>query len=84
MVIQFDGDKSKITACKIQEGSPEQFSSEMTELRLQVLETIMPTRLTEEVFRGILNFEKATIPGTPTNEIEKALVRWKNCKQFRL
>lgn len=73
-MIEFDGDRSKITTCKIQEGSPEQFSTEFTELRLQVLETIMPTRLSEDTFRGILNFERATIPNTPKGEIEKALV----------
>lgn len=76
LLLQFDGDKSKIYACKIHEGSPEQFSTEITDLRLQILETILPTRLSDEVFRGILRFENATLPDTPIKEIEKALVKW--------
>lgn len=44
------------------------------ENELQVLEDILSTRLTDGTFRGIISFIKATIPGTPIGEIEKALV----------
>lgn len=41
---------------------------------LEQNESIFLTRLPEETIRGIMNFEKAAIPGTPDDQIVKALV----------
>lgn len=37
-------------------------------------ELVLSTRLTDETFRGIVNFQKATILETPIEEIQTALV----------
>lgn len=80
---QMDGDRSKINACMIKE-MPKNWerywevwygSRSYLEHDLQQLESILPIRLPDETFRGILNFKRATIPDTPIDEIEKALVR---------
>lgn len=85
-MVRLHGDKSKINACMIKE-SPGNWESnwtswhnsrELMEYILQQLETILPTRLDDESFRGLLNFKRSTMPDTPINEIEKALVRAKN------
>lgn len=83
---RLNGDKSKIDSCMIKEspGNWENYwtawhnTREFMEHKLQLLETILPTRLPDETFRGILNFKRATIPDTPIDEIEKALVRQHN------
>lgn len=53
---------------------PEWSSREYMETQLKAFELVLSTRLTNETIRGIINFMKATIPGTPIKEIERALV----------
>lgn len=74
------GDKSKIDACMIKEnpgdwqGLPANSRMEYMESILQQLEYYLSTRVPDDTFRGIINFEKATVPDTPIDDIEKALV----------
>lgn len=44
------------------------------EAQIKKLESSLSAKLPGETIRGIINFKKVTIPGTPTEEIEKALV----------
>lgn len=41
---------------------------------IETSESIFSIRLPDETFRGVINFLRAIIPGTPTDEIEQALV----------
>lgn len=80
------GDKSKINACTIKENPGnwikggttfngiDMDSNDFMEYQLDGYEAALSTRLSDETFRGIINFQRATIPGTPIDEIEKALV----------
>lgn len=43
-------------------------------LFVESLEPILSKQLPDESFRGLVNFAKATVPGTPIEEIRKALV----------
>lgn len=48
---------------------------------IQSVESILSTRLSDENYRGLLNFAKITIPGIPMEDIRKALVsQKKDCK----
>ena len=49
-------------------------SKEYMESELEASKSILSTRLPDETIRGIINFTRATIPDTPIDEIEKALV----------
>lgn len=42
--------------------------------QIQDLESTLSTRLTDEAYDGIISFLRVTIPDTPIDEIEKALV----------
>lgn len=73
------GNESKIDACMVKENPVVweigmRFTTEFMEYQLQGLESMLSTRLSNETIRGIISFKRATIPGTPTDEIEKALV----------
>lgn len=85
LLTRLDGDKSKINACKIKEDSEyltEQLPSEFVKHQLKGLEVILPTRLSDETSRGILNIARATPSNTAIDEIEKALVS--TCNHFFL
>lgn len=45
-----------------------------TELTIQSLESVLSSRLTDETYRGAINFYKTTIVDTPIDDIGKALV----------
>lgn len=49
-------------------------TKEYMEDDLLELEFVLSGHLTEETYGGMMNFLKATMPDTPINEIEKALV----------
>lgn len=49
-------------------------SMEYLEIEMKNVESILSTRLTDETFRRIINFQKAVILETPIHEIQKALV----------
>lgn len=78
------GNETKIDACMIREApgnweqlmheNPLQNTKEFMEYLLQGLETVLSIRLPDETYRGIIDFLRATIPGKPINDIEKALV----------
>lgn len=79
MLARMQGDKSKITACKIQrhdsgldvrKGEFEYYSTS--------LESIFSLRLPDETYRGIINFTGANVRDTPKDQIEKALVSDQN------
>lgn len=82
MIERFHGDESKINACAIKEhpGMWEDYwqsyhnTREFMEDDLQRQKSVLMLRLSDETFRGIFNFLKATIPDTPIDKIEKALV----------
>lgn len=76
---QLHGNESKIHACMIKESPVNwddgmRFTKEYMEYQLQGLESMLATRLTDETFRGIINFKRATIPDTPIDDMKKALV----------
>lgn len=78
-IAQSHGNESKIDACAIKENAINwhdgmRYTKEFLEYQLQGLESMLSTRLTDETFSGVTNFLRATIPGTPIDEIEKALV----------
>lgn len=82
MINRLHGDRSKINACQIKE-HPGKWTDywesyrntrDYMEIELQQMESVLLTRLPDETFRGVYNFLKATIPDTPIDEIEKALV----------
>lgn len=73
------GAEEKITVCtilKAQEIQKTEGPVNVTEyyILLNPMEWILPTRVTDETFRGIMNVQKAMPLGTPTDDIEKALV----------
>lgn len=51
------------------------------EYMLYRIESILSARLTDETFRGIINFLEATMPDTPIGEIERGLVRGEKLKK---
>lgn len=67
------GVESKVNACMVKKNN-RKWPGCRDMMSTEQLESILLTRLSDETFRGLMNFEKATIPGTPINEIEKALV----------
>lgn len=42
--------------------------------RLNLIETVLSTQLSDDTYRGIINVIKAFRPNTPDNEINNALV----------
>lgn len=80
VIKELHGDKSKINACMMKENPghwnwPSYLNTRREmESTLQKIESIFSTRLPDESFRGLINFLKATIPDTPIDEIERALV----------
>lgn len=79
---QLQGDRAKIDACTMQkqrgmyehQGTPPRVSTDFMQDLLEMLESILPTRLTDETFRGIMNFINATKADTTMHQIQKALV----------
>lgn len=79
-------DKRSINACMITENfgliaqlhiflRRQRYSTiDRPENELKTIDLILATRLTDEHFRGIINFEKAAFMETPVDEIQKALV----------
>lgn len=49
-------------------------SKEYLEIEMKNVETVLSTRLSDETFRDIINFQKAIFLKMPINEIRKALV----------
>lgn len=78
LLIQFGGDKSKIDACQIKEyleSGQNNFLGELMERHLQLSEIILPIRIWDGSFRGMIDFEKTIIRNNATiDEWEKALV----------
>lgn len=54
------------------------------ENELKDTQDVLSTRLKDESFRGIIDFEKAVILETPTEEIQNALVSQKRTDQIRI
>lgn len=80
-ILNFHGNETKITACILKENqnNPDIWGQDFDIERYIALvepmeEWILPARLTDETFRGILNLFIAIMPGTPVDEIENALV----------
>lgn len=78
-MVRLHGNETKINACMIRENpvlweKEIHYTKEFTENLLAGLESMLSTRLSDETFRGIINFERATITGTPISAVEKALV----------
>lgn len=79
---KLQGDRAKIDACTMQkqrgmyehQGMPPRVSTYFMQELLEILESVLPTRLTDETFRGIMNFIKATKSDTTMDQIQKALV----------
>ena len=68
-------DKWKINAYMIKENLANlQFTQDRMERKIGASDSVLSTRLPDETIRGIMNFHQATLPGTPIDEIEKALV----------
>lgn len=61
-----------------------QISSESLESYLKDVDLILSTRLKDETYRGIINFEKAIFLKTPIDEIQKAMVGLTNISQTNL
>lgn len=83
MLTRLHGNERKINACQMNNFSADwddnYFESLIIERNyiaheLQVVETDLLTRLSDETIRGIINFMKATTSGTPIYRVEKALV----------
>lgn len=72
MIYECGGDKFKIHACIIKDRN---FPIYNMQSLLHQLESIFPTRLPDETFRGIINFMEVIILKPSIDEIEKALVR---------
>lgn len=86
MIKELHGDKSRINACMIKEnpGHWNEFSDpskETMERMFLTNEVLLSTHLTKDIYGGLNNLAKATIPDTPIDEIEKALVSKKG-KQY--
>lgn len=47
---------------------------EKIEERLNLIETVLSSQLSDDTYRGIINVIKAFRPNTPDNEINRALV----------
>lgn len=52
------------------------YLTELHKIRYEIksIDLLLATRLTDERFRGIIDFQKAVVFETPTDEIQKALV----------
>lgn len=78
MITQLHGNTSKISACTIKQSDLARDWNTNLKRTLQrvlnMIETILSTRLNDESFRGIINFMQAFRPDTPIDEVEKALV----------
>lgn len=88
---RYQGTDSKIDACRIKAnpGNWTDYWKTWMNAReylegevLKVLESMLSTRLTDETYRGLVNFLRATIPDTPIDDIEKALVSKKERKLY--
>lgn len=79
---QLQGDQSKITACAMERnlGMYENLEWRLKYERgkrtidLEQYESILSSRLSDETFRGIMNFIQATKNGTTMDQIQMALV----------
>lgn len=66
---------STVNACIIKkESSENNYMKESMQKRLHLIESILLTRLKDDTVRGVINLYKMTIPDTPIDEIENALV----------
>lgn len=84
MLTRLRANMMKIDACMIRANpgnwehlkhkNPLRNTKEFMEYLLQGLEAVLSIRLPDDTFRGIISFLRATIPGTPIDDIEKALV----------
>lgn len=80
---QLQGDRSKIDACTMQnslgmyehKGLHPLMPRDYMQNLLEQIESILPTRLTDETFRGIMDFINATKAGASMDQIREALVR---------
>lgn len=73
-----NGGTAKIDACKIKEAGKNTFLTG----KLDIMDTILQTRLPDESFRGLLNLIKTFRSDVEIGEIEKALVSWNNKNTF--
>ncbi|XP_037025178.1 uncharacterized protein LOC119066690 [Bradysia coprophila] len=83
VIDHLNGDSLKIGACLLKENpgnwagkwnrSNTMPSKDYMEYLIEGFETVLFTRLSDETTHGIINLLKANIPGTPIDEIEKAL-----------
>lgn len=93
---ELQGDQSKIDPCTMEEnlgkwehswGTPRDPNGYVS-IDLEQTENVLPVRLTDETFRGIMNFLEATKKGASTDQIQKALVNytymWKKYKSQNL
>lgn len=75
---QFHGDQSKINACAFKEKQKNaiywEFLKASIDNELKEQESCLSSRLSDEILRGIFDIQRATIGGTPIDQIEKALV----------
>lgn len=79
---KLQGNRTKIDACTMQQqrgmyehqGLPWYIPTGYMQNLLEIMESILPTRLTDETFRGIMNFIRATKTDATTDQIQKALV----------
>lgn len=72
---RLQGDKLEISACTVEENVRNRTPPEDQSINLELVEYILPTRLINETFSGIMNFIKVTKVGdTPRKEIQKSLV----------
>lgn len=79
---QLQGDRSKIDVCTMQkrlgmyerQGMHPLIPMDLIQTLSEQLESILPTRLPDETFRGIMDFINATKADTSMDQIRKALV----------
>lgn len=81
LIERFQGDQPKISVCYMQKqlqilenDSEMKYRKRAIDINLERMEYILPIRLTDETFSGMMNFIKASKVGTSIGEIQKAVV----------
>lgn len=87
---QFQGDQSKINACTMekklkilkQDWSSMKYLRRDIDINVERMEYILPTRLADETFSGMMNFIKVAKDDASTDQFQKALVSQTHPKQL--
>lgn len=72
--VKFEGNICKIKAHTANAAWSPLIADFSGELTMQSLESLLSSRLTDETYRGAINFYKATVIDTPIDDIAKTLV----------